>query len=239
MPRRQVAARQIASRLERLGTRLPFGNIIKGDVAPALAEQVAGVAHDMRGEPLWIEEAGGVTIGQIAATSERRMNGFVRKGVKLGAVIIDHAHKVVSARNDRNGEAEVREVSGGALALAKRLEVPVILLAQCNRQTEGRDDKRPGPADLRGSGALEEDADVLLFPYRPAYYIERSPEFRRGDVEAIDRYEAVRHDLEIIIDKNRAGRSNVVLNAWIDPALNAIRDSGHRYSHGDYARARQ
>jgi replicative DNA helicase len=226
MPRRQVAARQISSRLQRRGYRIPYGSIIKGDVSVELAEQVAAVSHDMHGEPHWIEDAGGVTIGQIAATSERRMNAFVRKGIKLGAVIIDHAHKVASSRNDRNGEAEVREVSAGALALAKRLEVPVILLAQCNRQTEGRDDKRPGPADLRGSGALEEDADVLIFPYRPAYYLERSPEFRRGDPDAIARHVVVRHQLEIIIDKNRAGRSNVILDAWIDPALNAYANGG-------------
>jgi len=228
MPRLQVAARQIASRLERQGMRLPFGSIIKGAVDAKLAEHVAAIAHDMRGEPGQIEEAGGVTIGQIAATAERRINGFVRKGIKPGAVVIDHAHKVVSSRTDRNGEAEVREVCGGALALAKRLEVPVILLAQCNRQTEGREDKRPGPADLRGSGALEEDADVLLFPYRPAYYIERSPEYRNGEPDAVARYESVRHSLELIIDKNRAGRSNVVLEAWIDPALNAVRERAWR-----------
>jgi len=225
MPRRQVAARQISSRLERHGIRLPFGRIIKGEVDAKFADHVAGIAHDMRCEPMWIEEAGGVTIGQIAATAERRMNGFARSGVKPGAVVIDHAHKVVSARTDRNGEAEVREVSGGALALAKRLEVPVVLLAQCNRQTEGREDKRPGPADLRGSGALEEDADVLMFPFRPAYYIERSPEFRAGDPDKQAAYEAVRNQLELIVDKNRAGRSNVVIPAWIDPALNAVRES--------------
>ena len=69
MPRRQVACRQISSRLERHGIRLPFGSIIKGDVDPRLAEHVASVAHDMRAEPLVIEEAGGVTIGQIAGPS--------------------------------------------------------------------------------------------------------------------------------------------------------------------------
>jgi replicative DNA helicase len=138
-------------------------------------------------------------------------------------------------RRDRNAEGDVREVSAGALALAKRLEVPVLLLAQCNRGTEGREDKRPGPADLRGSGALEEDADVLLFPYRPAYYVERSPEYRAGKIEALAEYEDAKHALELIIDKNRAGRSNVVINAWIDPALNAIRD----YARADYGEVRR
>jgi replicative DNA helicase len=121
----QVASRIIASRLERDGLRVPFRDVLRGTVHHSVAERVASIAHDMRADPLWIEEAGGVTIGEIAATAERRMNGFARKGVPLGGIFVDHAHKVVSARRDTNGEAVVREVSGGALALAKRLGVPL------------------------------------------------------------------------------------------------------------------
>jgi replicative DNA helicase len=228
MSGRQVASRIIASRLEREGMRVPFRDVLRGTVHHSVAERVASIAHDMRADPLWIEEAGGVTIGEIAATAERRMNGFARKGVPLGAVFIDHCHKVVSARRDSNGEAVVREVSGGALAIAKRLGVPVFLLAQLNRQTEGREDKRPGPADLRGSGALEEDADVLLFLYRPGFYVEQTPEYRRGDADRIEEYERVRHELEIIISKNRTGRSNVVVPAFVDTACNALRPNNWR-----------
>jgi replicative DNA helicase len=235
MGRRQISARQIASRLEREGVRLPFADILKGRVPTSLTQRIPDIVADMRADPMWIEEAAGVTIGEIAATSERRMNAFARKGVKPGLVVIDHAHQVRPMRRDRNAEGDVREVSAGALALAKRLEVPVLLLAQCNRGTEGREDKRPGPADLRGSGALEEDADVLLFPYRPAYYVERSPDYRAGKIEALAEFEDAKHVLELIIDKNRAGRSNVVINAWIDPALNAIRD----YAGADYGEVRR
>jgi replicative DNA helicase len=188
----------------------------------------------LRGDPLWIEEAAGVTIGEIAATSERRMNAFARKGIKPGVIVIDHAHQVRPMRRDRNAESDVREVSAGALALAKRLEMPVLLLAQCNRGPENREDRRPGPADLRGSGALEEDADVLLFLYRPAYYTERSPEYRAGKIDAVTEYEDTKHTLELIIDKNRAGRSNVVIKAWIDTAMNAIRD----YAGSSYGEVR-
>jgi replicative DNA helicase len=235
MSRLQLAARQISSRLERQSIRLPFSDILKGRVDVDIAERIPGIQADMRNDPLWIEEAGGVSIGQIAATSERRINAFVRKGIKPGVVVIDHAHIVHGPRRDRNGEGEIRDVSAGALAIAKRLGIPVLLLAQLNRQTEAREDKRPGPADLRGSGALEEDADTLIFPFRPAYYIERSPEFRAGNIDKIDEHNAVKHDLELIIDKNRAGRSNVVIKAWIDPALNAIRDRSGGY---DYAEMR-
>ena len=159
----------------------------------------------------------------MAATTERRINAFVRKGIKPGLAVIDHAHQLRPVRRDRNQEGDIREASGGALALAKHLQIPVLLLAQLNRNTEGREDKRPSPADLRGSGALEEDADTLIFPFRPAYYIERSPEYRNGDPEKVAEHTAVKHKLELIIDKNRAGRPNIVVNAWIDPALNAVR----------------
>jgi replicative DNA helicase len=229
MSRLQVAARQISSRLERKGRRVSFEAILRAErLTRDDAEAVALQASELRDESLLIEDRGGVSIASIAAATERRIAAFERKGVRRGIVVIDHAHQVAaSGRHDRE-EGRIREVSAGALALAKRLDMPVVLLAQLNRQTEARDDKRPGPADLRGSGALEEDCDALIFPFRPAYYIERSARYRAGDPAAIAEYEAAKHALELILDKNRAGRSNQVIHAWIDPALNAIRNRGER-----------
>lgn len=227
MSSEQIAARQIASRLERAGQRLAYFDILRGDgLTVPQAERVAEAARDLRRLPLMIEEKGGVSIGEIAATSERRMNAFVRKGAPAGAVIIDHAHLVRPVRTHRSRDTELEEVVDGALALAKHLDVPVILLAQLNRQTEdrNRDDKRPSLADIRGSGVFEQNADAVIFPYRPAYYVERSAEYRNGDPVAMDEYETLRNSLELIIDKNRAGQSNQVVKAWIDPALNAIRN---------------
>jgi replicative DNA helicase len=219
----QVSARQISSRLERAGVRLPYADIMRGRVTVEAAAHVANIRAEMRGLPLWIEEAGGISIADVSATTERRVNAFVRKGVKPGVVVIDHAHQLRPIRRDRNQEGDIREASSGALALAKHLQMPVLLLAQLNRGPEGREDKRPSPADLRGSGALEEDADTLIFPFRPAFYLERTPEYRSGDPGTLAEHAAVKHKLELIIDKNRAGRPNIVVNAWIDPALNAIR----------------
>lgn len=227
MSAEQIAARQIASRLERAGARLPYFDILRGEgLSLPQAEMIAEIARDLRGSPLMIEEKGGVSIGEIAATSERRMNAFVRKGVPPGAVIIDHAHLVRPVRVHRSRDGELEEVVDGSLALAKHLDVPVILLAQLNRQTEdrNRDDKRPSLADIRGSGVFEQNADAVIFPYRPAYYVERSPEYRNGDPTALDEFDTLRNSLELIIDKNRAGQSNQVVRAWIDPALNAIRN---------------
>ncbi len=226
MPREQVMARLASSWLERQGVRIPFAKILKpGGLTMHEAEQVVDAVRDIERLNAVIDDGGGRTIQEIAVASERLMNAYARRGIAPGPVVIDHAHIVRPSRAYRREDEGLKEVADGALALAKRLDVPVLLLAQCNRNTEGREDKRPSLADVRGAGAFEEDSDVVVFLYRPAYYIERSAKFRDGDAVALGEYEAARHSLEIIIDKNRAGRSNQVVKAWIDPALNAIRNA--------------
>lgn len=225
MSRRQVAARIAASELERRGVRMPFEQILRrGGLNQRQAEIVAGTLYEQRAQPMTIEDGGGRTIGDIAASSDRLANHYARKGIPLGCVVIDHAHIVKASRAYRREDEGLKEVADGALALAKHLDCPVFLLAQCNRNTEGREDKRPQLADIRGAGAFEENSDAVVFLYRASYYIERSQAFRDGDPTAQDDFERVRHDLELIIDKNRAGRANQVVRAWIDPALNAIRN---------------
>ena len=226
MSKRQVAARIASSALERRRVRLPFGLILKhGAVTQRQAQFVSDCLRDLRGQPLTIEDGGRRSMLEIAATTERSANAYARRNVPLGCVVIDHAHIVRPSRAYQREDEGLKEVADGALALAKHLDVPVFLLAQCNRQTEAqeRKDKRPGLADIRGAGAFEENADTVCFLYRPAYYIERSQKFRDGDASAADDFERQRHDLEIIIDKNRAGSPNQIVRAWIDPALNAIR----------------
>lgn len=225
MSHEQVAARLASSELERRGIQIPYGQIMRrGGLSPKQAEVVAGVLHEQRQIPLRIEDGGKRTIGEIAAASDRLANHYARKGVRLGCVVIDHAHIVKPSRAFRRDDEGLKEVADGALALAKHLECPVFLLAQCNRGTEGREDKRPQLSDIRGAGAFEENSDAVIFLYRPAYYIERSQAFRDADPAAQDEHERAKHVLEIIIDKNRAGGANQIVRAWIDPSLNAIRN---------------
>ncbi|WP_238296779.1 replicative DNA helicase, partial [Methylobacterium soli] len=225
MPSEQVVARLAASRLLDLGREIPFSRIMKRRGATSDdANAVAGALHDVRNYPLTIEDGGGRTIGDIAAASDRLANAYARRGIPLGVIVIDHAHIVRPSRAFKREDEGFKEVADGALALAKHLDTCVLLLAQLNRGTEGRDDKRPSLADLRGAGAFEEDSDAVIFLYRPAYYLERSAAFRNGEPAALDEHRACRHELEFIIDKNRAGRSNQVVRAWIDPGLNAIRN---------------
>lgn len=225
MSRKQIAARIASSHLFDQGVEIPFSEIQKRRaLSDRDAYQVAIAARDTRGYPLHIEDGGGRTIGDIAASTDRLANAYARRNIPLGLVVIDHAHIVKFSRSFNREDEGFKEIADGALALAKHLDTTVLLLAQLNRGPEQREDKRPGLADLRGAGAFEEDSDAVMFLYRAAYYIERSPAYRNGDPKAIDDYRANRHALEIIIDKNRAGRSNHVVRAWIDPALNAVRD---------------
>lgn len=230
MPKEQVMARLASSWLEHKGKKIPFARIMapKGLTAPE-AQEVAYAIHELAPLHVMIEDGGGRTIQEIAVSSERLMNAYVRKGIPPGPIVIDHAHIVRPGRKYNREDEGLKEVADGSLALAKRLDVPVLLLAQCNRNTEGRDDKRPSLADVRGAGAFEENSDAVVFLYRPAYYIERSAKFREGDIATHDEYEAAKHALEIIIDKNRAGRSNQVVQAWVDPSLNAVRNIQNRY----------
>lgn len=236
MPREQIAARMAASRLERKGIRMPFEKIMRrGGLTMAEAGDVEQVIYETNAYPLTIEDGGGRTLPEIAASSERIMNAYRRKGIPLGPIVIDHAHIVRPSRRYNREDEGLKEVADQSLALAKRLEVPVILLAQCNRGTESREDKRPGLADLRGAGAFEENSDAVVFLYRPAYYIERSKEYRENDPNFLAAHDDVKHVLEIIIDKNRAGQSNQIVRAWIDTALNAIRNQQEN-SGGSYPR---
>lgn len=225
MSEEQVAARLASSRLFDTGEAIPFSRILKrGGLSPKEAGLVGGALHDLHNHPLTIEDGGGRTIGDIAAASDRLANAYARRGIPLGLVVIDHAHIVRPSRAFKREDEGFKEIADGALALAKHLDTSVLLLAQLNRGPEGREDKRPGLADLRGAGAFEEDSDAVIFLYRPAYYIERSAAYRNGEPKAREEHRGCEHLLELIIDKNRAGSSNHIVRAYINVALNAVRN---------------
>lgn len=232
MSRKQVSARVASSHLHDRGEHIPFSQIIKRrGLNEREAHALAYSNQDTRGLPLHIEDGGGRTIGDIAAATDRLANSYARRNIPLGVVVIDHAHIVRFSRAFKREDEGFKEIADGALALAKHLDTTVLLLAQLNRGPEGREDKRPGLADLRGAGAFEEDSDAVVFLYRPAYYIERSTAFRNGDPAAQQEHQACKHLLEFIIDKNRAGQSNHIVRAWVDPALNAVRNLQHGPSY--------
>ncbi|NEU13568.1 AAA family ATPase [Methylobacterium sp. BTF04] len=169
--------------------------------------------------PIWIEPQPGVTLSQIAARSRQMALRAERQGKRLAAIIVDHMGLVrPSGRYAGNRVQEMTEISGGLKGLAKELAIPVVGLCQLSRAVETREDKRPILSDLRDSGSIEQDADVVLGLFREAYYLERKPDLK--DDEA-DRLARRRNVLEIEILKQRSGPT-IRIDCFCDVACNVL-----------------
>ena len=130
----------------------------------------------MQRVPLYIDETGGLTIAQLAARARR-----LKRQRGLDLIVVDYIQLLQGSarRNSDNRVQEVTEITNQLKALAKELNVPIMALSQLSRQVENRDDKRPQLSDLRESGSIEQDADVVMFVFREEYYLKnkeaRSP----------------------------------------------------------------
>jgi replicative DNA helicase len=200
----ELGNRLLASRLGISGADLCRGINVNAHMAEMLAEQRRGA--DL---PIHIDDSGALTIAQLHTRLRRR-----HRKRAFDLVIVDYLQLLRGAAyRGSNRTQEVAEISGGLKAIAKELAVPVLALSQLNRATETRDDKRPHLADLRDSGAIEQDADVVMFVHRPAYYLEREQPSPL-DVEKSRAWEkqmaAAKGRAEIIIAKHRNGPTGIV-----------------------------
>lgn len=153
--------------------------------------------------PLEIEQQPGLTVAQIAARARQHRLRLERRGQFLGLVVIDHIGLIsASKRYAGNRVQELTEITAALKGLAKELGVPVLGLSQLSRGIENREDKRPKLADLRDSGSIEQDADVVIGLFREAYYLEHLPE---PTPEEEDRLARSRNVLELEILKQRGG----------------------------------
>lgn len=180
----------------------------------------------IRGLPLVIDESSGLTAADIAAGVRQMAEEFRKDGKRLRMVIIDHMGKVMpSGRYKGNRVQEVTELSNALHEIAKTERITLVALCQLNRAVEGRDNKRAGLSDLRESGAIEQDADIVIFPFRPAYYLERAKE-NTAEEEAVRMAELrmVQNLLEINIAKQRNGQTGG-FELFVDMSANAIRDA--------------
>lgn len=171
----------------------------------------------------------GITVEDIAVHARMHAAELKQNGQTLDLIVVDHIGLVAPGDAYRgNRVREVAECTQGLAALAKRLDLPVVGLCQLNRAVESRDNKRPSAHDLRDSGAIEEDASLIMMLYRPAFYLERE---RFDDAEKervrLDALEAARHRLEVKIEKNRNGEPGFV-ELFADIGSNAIRNSSFR-----------
>jgi replicative DNA helicase len=200
----EMAAEQIATRIISEFSGVPSSNIRRGEVNEEEFEKIYHAARELENLPLHIDDTGGLSIAQLAARARR-----LKRQHGLGLLVVDYLQLLTGTgrRSSENRVQEIGEISMGLKALAKELNVPVLACAQLSRQVENRDDKRPQLADLRESGSIEQDADVVLFIYREEYYLknrapaEGTPEWN----EWHDKVERVHGIAEIIVGKQRHG----------------------------------
>ena len=159
--------------------------------------------------PLYIDQTGGLSIAQLAARARR-----LKRQRGLDLLVVDYIQLMQgsSKKGSDNRVQEVTEITNNLKALAKELQVPIVGLSQLSRQVENRDDKRPQLSDLRESGSIEQDADVVMFVYREEYYLknkmpkEGTEEFFKWQAE-IDAAHGV---AEVIVGKQRHGPTGTV-----------------------------
>lgn len=217
MTRAEIASRCISDSLDNV--RSPtYGAIIKGQVSQDHAADIQLAKDSLAGLPLYIEDEARLTFSQIVAKAREIKARLEAQGLPLSVVCIDHMGLVTpSNRYAGNKVAEAGEVSGQARALAKELNCCVLLLCQLSREVEKRDDKRPVMADLRWSGEIEQDAHVIGFLYREAYYLSQDPNALPGQLHD------ARNKLELLIRKNRNGET-ADLSLWCSIGHSSIRD---------------
>ena len=205
----EMSSEQLATRIISEQTEIPSSKIRRGEINEAQFDLLVGCAQTMQKLPLFIDATGGISIAQLAARARR-----LKRQRGLDVIVIDYVQLMQgsSAKSSQNRVQEITEITTGLKALAKELGVPIIALSQLSRQVESRDDKRPQLSDLRESGSIEQDADVVLFVYREEYYL-KNKEPKPGSDEYI-KWEGEMNDArgkaEIIIAKQRHGPTGTV-----------------------------
>jgi replicative DNA helicase len=179
--------------------------------------------------PFMISDRAGQTVAEIRSAAQQYAQRLAAAGQRLDVVVIDHLNLIKPTGAYAGSKtAETEEVSAALKVMAKELQCAVICLCQLNRAVEGREEKRPGLSDLRWSGAIEQDADVVMFVYREAYYLERTKSDDMGrELERTNKLEACRNRLEVIFGKHRGGPCPV-LEFYADMGCGVVRDMESR-----------
>ena len=224
----EMSSDQLAGRILADVSGVPSDKMRRGDLTPSDYEAIRDAAEQMEGIPLYIDDTGGISISQLAARARR-----LQRTSGLDLLIIDYLQLVMpsGSRKTDGRVQEVTEITKSLKALAKELAIPIIALSQLSRAVEQREDKRPQLADLRESGSIEQDADVVMFIYREAYYLERL-EPGEGDprhAEWKDQMARKFNVAEVILAKQRHGPIGRV-EVGFNPARVRFSDLDRQYS---------
>lgn len=218
----EMSADQLASRILSTVTQTPGQKMRNGEIDEAEFTRITAAVRELNKIPLYIDDTPGVSINAIRTRARR-----LKRSKGLGLIVIDYI-QLISGTGSKRGEGnrvqELSEISRGLKILAKELKVPVIALSQLNRGVEARDDKRPVMSDLRESGSIEQDADIVMFVFRENYYIHNSePKQQEGDSpekfakkheDWVKRDRETANLAEVIVGKQRHGPTGTVKLFW-------------------------
>ena len=219
----EMSAEQLATRLLAEASKINSERLRRGEVNDdEFTNKVMPASNRLQELPLFIDDTPALTISQLRTRARR-----LKRTHDLGLIVVDYLQLMRPSGSQRfdNRVQEISEITRGLKAVAKEMNVPVLALSQLSRAVEQRDDKRPLLADLRESGSIEQDADVVMFIYREEYYLERK-EPRRDTPEHADwleKMEPIHNMAEIIVGKQRHGPTGTV-KLMFQPEFTAFRN---------------
>jgi len=204
----EMSSEQLSTRILAEQSRIKSNDIRRGKITEEQFDKFIETSKSISELPLYIDETPAISIAALANRSRR-----IKRLYGLDMIVVDYI-QLMRATNTKDGRVqEISEITQGLKAIAKELSIPVVALSQLSRAVEQRDDKKPQLSDLRESGSIEQDADVVMFVYREGYYLERK-EPRPATVEHAE-WQAKMNDVsnlaEIIIGKQRHGPTGNVM----------------------------
>ena len=213
----EMSAEQLTTRIAAEQSGIESNELRRGNIKEDQFMHYARTVSDLKSVPFYIDQSGSIPIG-VLSTRARRLARTLKtsKNQDLGLIIVDYIQlAATSSGKYRDSRVqEVAEITQGLKSLAKDLDIPIIALSQLSRQVEARDDKRPLLSDLRESGAIEQDADIVMFVYRDEYYLQNNqpPPGTEQHTSWLARMDEVHGKAEVLIRKHRHGpTSNVQL----------------------------
>lgn len=205
----EMSADQLANRILAEQSQISSEALRMGKINQAEFNDLARAAENLFDLPLYIDDTPALSIAALRTRARR-----LKRQKKIGLIVVDYLQLLQgTARNaSENRVQEISEITRGLKTLAKELDIPVIALSQLSRQVESREDKRPLLSDLRESGTIEQDADIVLFVFREEYYHEgRKPEDGSEKFQAwLEKADRLRGRAEVIVAKQRHGSTGIV-----------------------------
>ena len=204
----EMSSEQLSTRILAEQSRIKSNDIRRGKISDDQFEKFIETSKNISELPLYIDETPAISIAAMSNRARR-----IKRLFGLDMIIVDYIQLMKGSFNNKDGRVqEISEITQGLKAMAKELSIPVVALSQLSRAVEQRDDKKPQLSDLRESGSIEQDADVVMFVYREAYYLERKQP-KLGSIEHAE-WQSKMNDVnglaDIILGKQRHGPTGTV-----------------------------